>query len=180
MEKIDLHSSVFSMKNKLLRVIWGVVYIILFRFTPKNLFGFRRFILKCFGSNITSSSRVYPSCKIWLPSNLTMGDDSTLGPKVNCYNQGHITIKNKVIISQGAHLCASTHNYNDPLHPLLLKPITIEDDVWVCADAFIGPGVHLANGSVIGARAVATKNTESWTVYSGNPAKPLKKRSFDK
>jgi putative colanic acid biosynthesis acetyltransferase WcaF len=105
-----------------------------------------------------------------------MDKNSTLGPFVNVYNQGLITIGKEVIISQGSHLCASTHDYNHSLHPLVLKPIVIEDHVWVCADAFVGPGVILAEGSVIGARAAIFKNSQSWTVYSGNPAQIIKQR----
>ncbi len=42
------------------------------------------------------------------------------------------------------------------------------------------PNVVLAEGSVIGANSVVTKNTEPWTVYVGSPAKPIKKRNRDK
>ena len=87
-----------------------------------------------------------------------------------------VTIKDNVLISQGSHICASTHDYNDPLHPLVLAPIIIESNCWVCADVFVGPGVHLAEGCVIGARAVVTRDTDSWGVYAGNPAKKIKER----
>lgn len=175
-QKKNLNSATFSVANKLTRLVWGITYILFFRFSPIPFKRYRLFILKLFGAKVNASSNVYPSAKIWLPSNLTLGDNSTLGPNVTVYNQGHITICDRVIISQGAHLCASTHDYNNALHPLILAPITIENDVWVCADAFVGPNVTLGEGCVIGARAVMTKTAEQWSVYGGNPARKIKNR----
>jgi putative colanic acid biosynthesis acetyltransferase WcaF len=177
-EKKSLSSPVFSVKNKLVRVLWRCAYIGLFRFTPIPLFGLRRFVLRCFGATVGLNVNIYPTCKIWLPSNLIINNGSGIGPNVNVYNQGEVTIGENVIVSQGAHLCASTHNYNDPLHPLILAPITIENNVWICAEAFVGPNVVLAEGSVVGARAVIMKKTEPWGVYAGNPAIKIKNRSW--
>lgn len=176
LEKKSLTSPVFSLQNKIIRLIWGFVYFSLFRFSPVFLFQWRNYILRVFGAKVSGSCRIYPSVKIWLPANLQIDELATLGPSVNVYNQGLITIGKEVIISQGSHICASTHDYNDPLHPLILKPIVIEDHVWVCADAFVGPGVTLAEGCVIGARAAIFKNSQPWSVYSGNPAQLIKQR----
>jgi putative colanic acid biosynthesis acetyltransferase WcaF len=59
---------------------------------------------------------------------------------------------------------------------LLKPPIHIADDVWICADAFVGPGVTIGEGAVVGARAVAAKDVPAWTVVVGNPAKEIRKR----
>ncbi len=56
----------------------------------------------------------------------------------------------------------------------------IEDNVWVCTQAFIGPGVKVAEGSVIGACAVLTKDSEAYKVYAGNPAKLIKDRVINR
>ncbi|MEY8216597.1 MAG: hypothetical protein RPR97_19200 [Colwellia sp.] len=174
--KSSLGDPVFSISNKLVRVLWAFVYNIFFRFSPTPFFAYRRFILRIFGAEIGSKTNIYPTVKVWLPSNLSMSEGSSLGPNVNIYNQGKITIGERVIISQGAYLCASTHDYNNPVHPLVLSPITIANNCWVCADAFIGPNASLAEGSVVGARAVMNKNTDSWGVYAGNPAKKVNER----
>jgi putative colanic acid biosynthesis acetyltransferase WcaF len=174
--KTSITSPVFSMKNKIYRLLWLFFYIFLFRYSPVFMFKYRVFILKLFGAKIKNTSRIYPKVIIWSPKNLIIGDFSTLGPNVNVYNQGVVNISDYVIVSQGAQICASTHDYNDPLHPLLLRPVTIEKQVWVCADAFIGPGVILAEGGVVGARAAVFKNTVQWGVYSGNPAQLIKMR----
>jgi putative colanic acid biosynthesis acetyltransferase WcaF len=174
--KTNINSPVFGLKNKLARVLWAVVYNTLFRFSPSFFFAFRCFLLRAFGAKIGKGCRIYPSVKIWLPANLVLEDMASIGPNVNVYNQGTIQLGEKVIVSQGAHLCASSHDYNDPIHALTLGPITIKKNVWICAEAFVGPNVVLAAGSVVGARAVVTKNTEQWCVYAGNPAIRLKER----
>ncbi|WP_415906481.1 hypothetical protein ACMXYX_03370 [Neptuniibacter sp. QD72_48] len=175
-KKTDIDDPSFSFLNKIKRSMWFFCWIVFFRFSPIPLFKWRVLLLRLFGSDIDISARVYPSVKIWCPANLIIGKKSTIGPYSHIYNQGRITLEDRVILSQGSYLCASTHDYNDPIHPLILAPIIVKDNVWVCADAFIGPNVVLGQGSVIGARAVVTKNTEDWFVYAGNPAQKLKAR----
>ena len=176
-EKKSLESASFSLRNKLTRLLWCICYYSCFRFIPIQLFKVRYYILKLFGAKIHKSVRIYPSVKIWLPSNLKMGKNSTLGPNANIYNQGTIYIGKGTIVSQGAHICASTHNYNDRLHPLVLSPIKIDNHVWICTEAFIGPGVTIQKGGVIGARSVVLKDTVEWSVYTGNPAIRIKSRN---
>lgn len=54
--------------------------------------------------------------------------------------------------------------------------ITMEMFSAVCTNAIVMPNVKLSEGSVIGAGAFVTKDTEPWTIYVGNPARPLKIR----
>ncbi len=171
----------FSLKNKIGRVLWGFTYILLFRpFSLRVFKQWRIFVLKCFGAQISWKSMVNSSVKIWAPWNLEMGDHACLGPNIDCYNQGRITIKNNATISQKVYLCASTHDFTDPKHALILRPIIIGERAWIAADAFIGPGVTVGDGAVVGARGVVVKNVEPWTVVGGNPAIFIKKREFKK
>ncbi len=167
----------FSILNKLTRLLWNFVYNLFFRFSPIPFFSYRCWLLTLFGAKLGKNVNIYPSVKIWLPANLNISNGSSLGPFTTIYNQGYITIGSNSIISQGSHLCASTHNYNDPVHPLELAPISIGDNVWICADSFIGPNVTIANGAVIGARAVQVKDAKSWSVYAGNPSVKVKERA---
>tara|TARA_B110000971_G_C19905998_1_gene452265 strand:+ start:82 stop:615 length:534 start_codon:yes stop_codon:yes gene_type:complete len=170
-----------SLFNKFLRVIWLIVYYSLFKFSPFFLHSYRSFILKIFGAKIDSNVKIFPSVKIYLPSNLVIKSGTCLGPGVNIYNQGPILLGRNITVSQFAHLCSSTHKYNSnpPRLPLLISKIVIKDDCWICADAFIGPGVTLAVGSIIGARSVLFKNTVQRGIYVGNPAKLIKKRNIN-
>lgn len=87
-----------------------------------------------------------------------------------------MTIGNNVTISQYAFLCAATHDYEDATMPLVTAPIVIDNGAWICAASFVGPGVTIGEGAVVGAKAVVTKDVAPWDVVAGNPAKPVKKR----
>ena len=119
---------------------------------------------------------IYPSALIYYPWNLEIGDWSSIGEWTLVYNLGRVTIGERVTISQRSHLCAGTHDYRAQDMPLLKPPITVENQAWICADAFVGPGVTIGEGAVVGARAVAVKDVPAWTVVVGNPAKEIRKR----
>jgi len=150
----------------------------LFRFSPRPLFAWRRTLLRLFGARIGKEVHIYPSAVIFMPWNLTIGDWSAVGESAYIYNLGPVTIGRSVTISQRAHLCAGTHDYTSPDMALLRPPIVVDDEAWVCADAFVGPGVTIGAGAVLGARAVAVRDVPPWMIAVGNPARPIKPREL--
>lgn len=169
-------SPTFTLQNRLRRGLWAVVYILAFRYTPKPMRAWRVFLLRRFGAQIGKGCVVHATVSIWAPWNLVMDDESCLAERVICYSMATIRLGKRAVVSQGAHLCSGTHDYNDPLFHLFAKPITIGAKAWVCADAFVGPGVKIGEGAVLGARAVAMRHIPEWTVWSGNPAVKVKER----
>jgi len=168
----------FSLKNRLGRLAWGIVQATLFRWSPRPAHGLRALLLKMFGAKLGVGCHVYPSAQIWAPWNLEMDDHACLGDGVICYSMARIRLGKKVVVSQRAHLCSGSHDYEDRNFQLYALPITIADHVWVCAEAFLGPGVEIGEGAVIGARAVATRSMPPWMVCAGNPCRPLKPRNI--
>lgn len=158
------------------RVLWGLTYPI-FRLSPRPLWGWRRAILRVFGAEIGTDVCVFPTVRITIPWNLILGDQCAIGDRVILYALGPITIGARATISQGAHLCAGTHDWQSPSMPLLKPPITINEDAWVCADAFISPGVTVGEGAIVGARTVVTKDVTPQTIVAGNPATEIGKRN---
>lgn len=120
---------------------------------------------------------VYPWVKIWAPWNLVLKDECGIANDVILYSMGRITVGRRAVISQGAHLCAGTHDYSQAGFPLITMPITIGDNAWIAAEAFIHPGVRIGDGCVVGARSVVSKDMPSWMVCSGHPCIPLKERN---
>jgi len=114
-----------------------------------------------------------------MPWNLEIGDESAVGEAALLYSLGPIRIGSRATISQRAHLCAATHDFRKRDLPLVRLPIEIGDEVWVCADAFVGPGVTIGHGAVAGARAVVVKDVAPWTVVGGNPAKQIGTRTIE-
>ena len=120
---------------------------------------------------------IYPSALIYYPWNLKIGDDSSIGEWALVYNLGKVSIGARTTISQRVHLCAGTHDYKNPAMPLMKPPIVIGDEVWVCADAFIGPAVTVADRAIVAAASVVVKDVSTGTIVGGNPAKYIKERS---
>ena len=162
---------------QLLRIAWAVGRIV-FRLIPRPFYGPRRLLLRLFGAQVGKKVNIANTATIYFPWNLEIGDWSAIGEDAYIYNLGRISIGEKATISQRAHLCAGSHDYVDSTLPLLTPPISIGDQAWVCADAFVGPGVVVGEGAVVGARAVAVKNVEPWSVVAGNPARFIKKREL--
>lgn len=169
----------FSLANRLIRVVWGVVYALFFRYSPRPFHGYRAFILRCFGAKVGKGTHVYPGVKIWAPWMLELGDECGIASGVDLYSQGKITVGYRAIISQGTYVCTGTHDYTKAGHPLYTKPITIGNSAWVAADCFIHPGVTIGEGAVIGARSVVTKDMPAWMVCAGHPCNPVKERVID-
>ena len=166
----------FSFRNRLARLAWQIVWLLLFRPTPPSLHAWRCWLLRCFGARIAPGCHIYSDARIWAPWNLEMAAKACLGPRVICYSMAQVVLGERVVVSQGAHLCTGSHNYTLASFPLFAKPIHIGADAWICTEAFVGPGVQIGTGAVIGARAVAIRSQPAWMVCAGNPARPLKAR----
>ena len=152
------------------RLAWELAYPV-FRLTPRFLWGSRRLMLRCFGARIGSDVHIYPNVKITIPWNLEIGDFSAVGDGATLYSLGRISIGPQVTISQGAHLCAGTHDYRKADFPLVKRPIAVGAGAWVCADAFVGPGVSVGDHAIVAARAVLVRDAPAWAIVGGNPAK---------
>ena len=165
--------------NKARRLLWGIVYQLLFRPTPRwMLHNWRRWLLRCFGAKVGVGCRIAPTCSIWAPWNLEIGDYTAIGDGVDVYAMAKITLGSKVTISQRSFLCTGSHDTRSLLRPLVTREIVIKDHVWVAAEAFIHPGCVLEEGCVVGARSVVTARQPAWMICVGAPCRPLKTRDI--
>lgn len=169
----------FTLANKIGRVVWQAAWFALARWTPPQLHGWRRLILRMFGARVGAQARIYASVRIWSPRNLEIGTGALVGPRVWLYNQGRIEIGAHAVISQDASICASTHDVDSPDFALQKRPVSIGNGCWVGAEAFVGPGVTMATASVLGARAALFEDAAARTIYRGNPASALRSRRVD-
>ena len=158
------------------RVLWALAHP-LFAWSPRALWGWRRALLRLFGARVGRDVHIYPSVRIAIPRNLTIGDHAAVGDRAILYALGEITLAERVTVSQGAHLCAGTHDYRDPAMPLLKPPIIIDREAWICAEAFIGSGVRVGSCAIVGARCVVMKDVEPGAIMIGNPARVLRRRA---
>ena len=154
------------------RVAWGAVSI-LFRFSPRPLWGWRRWLLRRFGATVGDQAHIHPTVRITMPWNLSLGTGCSVGDRAILYALGPIEIGARTTISQGAHLCAGTHDHRLAERPLLTPPIRVGADSWVAAEAFIGPGVTVGSTCIVGARAVVMRSVPNGQTVVGNPARSL-------
>lgn len=171
-----LGGATFSRMHRLRRLAWHIAWLAFAAWTPHQLQPLRRGLLLLFGARIHPTAMIRGTVRIWAPENLSMGAHASMGPGVICYNVAPISIGNFAIVSQRAHLCTGTHAIDDPAFPLVSKPISIGENAWVAAEAFVGPGVTIGRNAVLGARGVAFRNLDGDGVYAGNPATLIRKR----
>jgi putative colanic acid biosynthesis acetyltransferase WcaF len=166
----------FSLSNRVYRTVWRLTWFFLARWTPPPFRAWRRLLLRLFGASMGRGSDVRSGARVWSPRNLVMNEYASLGDGVNCYNMARIELGRFVVISQRTHLCTGTHEIDEPTMQLYAQPIRIGDHAWVAAEAYVGPGVTIGDGAVLGARGVTARDLEPWSVYVGNPAEKIRSR----
>lgn len=168
--------SPYPLREHLLRLIWQVVWLVLFRPVPRHLSAWHRMLLRLFGARVGRGAVIHPSVRVHFPWTLDLGPHAIIGDRVRLYSLASIRIGAHTAVSQDSHLCAGTHDYTDPRMPLVRLPIVVGASCWICADVFVGPGVTIGDGSVVGARSVVVKDLPPATVCAGNPCRPIRPR----
>ncbi|MCC6426393.1 MAG: putative colanic acid biosynthesis acetyltransferase [Phycisphaerales bacterium] len=166
----------YPLSEYIRRFLWEFVQSSLIRWSPKRAHGWRRFWLRMFGARLTGTSFTKASTTVRHPWLLEMGEWSTLAEDVEIYNLGWIRIGSHTTVSQRAWLCAGTHDYTKIDLPLIRPSIVVGDGVWVCAGAFIGPGVTVGHNAIVGACAVVMRDVPEAAIVAGNPAKVVRER----
>ena len=182
MKHIDVskYKNQLTIKHKIKRILWSLTWYLFAKPFPRKICNFwKLFLLRLFGAKIHKTADVYSSVKIYAPWNLEMGEHSCLAPEVDCYNVNKIIIGAHSTVSQKSYLCSASHDVTKSDIPLITAPIIIKDQVWIGANVFLGMGVTINTGAVIGATASVYKDVEAWTVVGGNPAKFIKKREIN-
>jgi len=138
--------------------------------------GIKIFLLRVFGSRLGKGIIIKPGVNIKYPWKLSIGDYVWLGENVWIDNLAQITIGNHVCLSQGAFILCGNHDYTKSTFDLLISPVILEDGVWIGAKAIVCPGVKAGSHAVLTAGSLANKNLDSYMIYRGNPAMPIKDR----
>lgn len=156
--------------------LWWIVEAVLFSTSPQFMYGWRRFLLRCFGAKIGHKVIIRSSVHTQFPWKVNIGDYSWIGDKVVLYSLGKITIGQHVVISQECYLCTGSHDYKTPGFSIYSEPICIEDECWLATDVYVAPGIHIGRGTVVGARSSVFKSLPACKVCIGSPAVPVKDR----
>lgn len=174
----DAYSTPWSMRHLAAAWLWSMVWLFLFRPTPKFLSPWRVLLLRLFGARISGRPFVSESARIKYPWKLWLEDRACLGPHCDVYNLGPVILRARCTISRHVSLCAGSHDLATPNLPLITAPIVIGRDAFIGTHVIITLGVTIGEGAVAGAGSVVTKDLPAWKVCAGNPCKPLKNREF--
>lgn len=136
-------------------------------------------------SNIGENSNIHPTVILRNPANIIIGNNCLINHN-NIFQAG----KKKALIKIGDYvqtgpnvmMFAYNHGYELNNIPMIKQPyfeddIIIENDVWIGAGSIILSGVKIGEGAVVGAGSVVTKDIPKYSIFVGNPAKFIKKRT---
>jgi len=160
-----------GLRNRLARLAWGIVWLTLFRPSPRPCHAWRAMLLRLFGARLGENARIYPNVEIWAPWNLHGEDLVAIANEAIIYNPAPLFLGSHCVISQQAYLCGASHDIRDPAFPMIWKPISIGAYAWVCARSTVQMGVTVGEGAVLALGAVATRDLPPWTVNAGVPAR---------
>ncbi len=172
------HDSPWSLGNRIVRLIWEFCWVLFCVWTPKPLNQWRLLWLRAFGAKIHGTPFVHQRARISIPWNLTVHDRAMIGDRANINTLGEIEIGARVIVAQETYLSSGSHDFDHPAVPLTTAKITIGEDAFVGARAFVMPGITIGNRSLIGACSVVTKDIPDNVIAAGNPCRVLKPRAL--
>ncbi len=181
MKKTDLSTfdnSWYQPGNPLLRLFWYFTNILFFQ---NPFFPFTRIkviLLRLFGSKIGKGVVIKPAVNIKYPWKLIVGNYVWIGEGVWIDNLDKVTIGDNCCISQGALILSGNHHYKKSSFDLILRPIVLEDGVWIGAKSIVTQGVRCASHALLAVGSVASTNLSDYTIYRGNPAVAIREREI--
>lgn len=153
--------------------LWWLVQATLFRCSPQVMYGWRRFLLRCFGAQVGKSVIIRPSAEITYPWKIELGDHCWIGDSVVLYSLGVIKIGDRSVISQRTYLCTGSHDYMSRNFDIYAQDILIGSRCWLGTDVFVAPGINVGDGSVVGARSSVFKDIGPNCVAVGSPCRVI-------
>ena len=173
------NNSWYKPGNPFKRFCWYWVNTVFFKTGLFPFYKLKIFLLRSFGAKIGKGVLVKPFVNIKYPWLLELGNHIWIGEHVWIDNLTKVTIGSNVCLSQGAFLLTGNHDYTKPAFDLVVKPIILEEAVWIGANAVVCPGVTCGSKAILSVGSIATSNLVSNGIYSGNPAVKIKDRIFE-
>ena len=111
---------------------------------------------------------------------IKIDENSVIGPFTIINGGGNVMIGKKVIFAKNISINANDHKHkkydNICDQGFIYADVIIEDDVWLGANVCVNKGVTIKKGSMVGANAVVTKDTDPYSINVGIPSKKISER----
>lgn len=154
-----------------------VVYILwIIGFVPFH--HIRRFFYRLAGVKIGKGTSLHMQITFYNPTHITIGKDTIIGEKTVLDGRETLTIGNHVDVASEVMIYNGEHAINDENFAPEMKPVVIEDYVFIGPRVIILAGVTIKKGAVVAAGAVVTKDVEEFSIVAGVPAKEIGKRKL--
>jgi maltose O-acetyltransferase len=143
---------------------------------------FRNFLFRRCFANRPKNFVIRNGTRIFSSQNLTLGENSGIGPDGKLFCSGGLRIGNNVFSGSDLIIHTAEHRFDRMDIPMeeqgrTAAPVVIEDDVYIGSRVTILGGVTVGKGAIIGAGAVVTKDVEPYTIIGGVPAKEIGRRT---
>jgi maltose O-acetyltransferase len=131
-----------------------------------------------YGKNV----RIEAGTSIFTPERVYLGDNVGISQRCCIFAVGGCHIGNGCQIGGETIILTLEHQYTGgeslPYDPVrLVKPVYIEDYVWIGLRASIAPGVRIGEGAIIAMGSVVVQDVPPLAIVAGNPAQVLTYRS---
>lgn len=132
------------------------------------------------GMQLGENATLLMSVEVHAAPEIRIGGNTTINRHCFLDGRGGLTIGDNVNVSSHALLVTGSHEVQDgERFTGFVRPITIEDYVWLCTRCTILPGVTIGKGAVVAAGAVVTKSVEPYHIVAGIPARTIGHRNED-
>ncbi len=166
----------FRGRSAIVVQLWWIVQASLFALSPQFMYRWRVFLLRMFGASIGKGVLIRSTTRVTYPWKLRIGNNVWVGDDSIIYNLAEVSIGSNVSIAHRVYLCTGMHNYSKVEFDITALPIFIEDEVWLPNDVFVGPGVRIGRGAVVGARSSVFSDLPEGMICFGTPAIPIRQR----
>jgi maltose O-acetyltransferase len=135
------------------------------------------FYQKVMGFKLGVNTSIFLKCRFDCARGLTIGSPSVInqGCRLDC--RGGIMIGNNVSISEEVCILTADHDPALPDFGGRLRPVKIEDHVFIGTRAMILPGVTLHQGAIVAAGAVVSRDVQAFDIVAGVPAHSIGTRN---
>jgi putative colanic acid biosynthesis acetyltransferase WcaF len=171
----SIYDSPWTFRQKVGMFLWDYAWVLLCRWTPKPMNGWRLFWLRLFGATLHGKPFVHQRARIQIPWNLTMHDRACIGDRANIYSLGPVELGVDCTVAQESYLCTGSHDFEKTMF-LMTAKITVGARAFLGARTFVMPGVTIGDDGIIGACSVVTRDTPAGMICVGNPCRPVRPR----
>lgn len=131
------------------------------------------------GMKIGKGSFIDMNCYFLAPNKIKLGDNVHINQGCFLDARGGLFFEDNVSVSHYSKFITGGHDWNDPEFKGIFKPIIVKEYVWVGVQCVILQNVTLGEGCVIASCSLINRDTETYSLYGGVPAKKIRDRNKD-